>query len=108
MKYVIEAQIAFGRRLGLDFIGKSVGDAQAMIEDLVERDFLLNQNLGTATPKQIELAAKFQKDISGATRRVAHAVIDDLMMELNREAIARTGCSEIDRAVATGFPLARE
>jgi len=60
-----------------------------MIEDLVERDFLLKEDLGAPTPKQIDFAAKFQRDISGATRRVGSAVINDLMTELNHEAIKR-------------------
>ncbi len=30
MRYVTEAQIAFGRRLGLGFTGKSQGEALAM------------------------------------------------------------------------------
>ena len=57
MHHVTGSQLAFGRRLGLDFAGKSVGEALAMIEDLVERDFLLKEDLGAPTPKQIELAA---------------------------------------------------
>jgi hypothetical protein len=89
MHYVTGSQLAFGLRLGLDVAGKSVGEALAMIEDLVERDFLLKEDLGAPTPKQIDFAAKFQRDISGATRRVGSAVINDLMTELNHEAIKR-------------------
>jgi hypothetical protein len=60
-----------------------VGEALAMIDDLVQRDFLGDQDLGAPTPKQIELAAKFQRDISRATRRVGQAIIDGLMTDLN-------------------------
>ncbi len=60
-----------------------------MIEDAIQRDFLLDQDLGAPTPKQIELAAKFQWDISGTSRRVGNAIINDLMTDLNHEAIRR-------------------
>jgi hypothetical protein len=59
-----------------------------MIEDVIQRDFLGKDALGVPTAKQIELAAKFGHDISMATRRVGNAVIDDLMRQLNREAIS--------------------
>ena len=91
MEYVTKAQIAFGQRLGLDLAGKSVGEAQAMIEDAIQRDFLMDEDLGSPTLKQVELAAKFQKDISGTSLRVGNAIVDDLMTELNHEAIRREG-----------------
>ncbi len=89
MDYVNKAQIAFGQRLGLDLAGKSVGEARAMIEDAIQRDFLTDEDLGSPTPKQVELAAKFQRDISGKSRRVGNAIINDLMKALNDEAIRR-------------------
>ena len=60
-----------------------------MIEDAIQRDFLCDQDLGVPTPKQVELAAKFQRDISGVSRRVGDAIINDLMTNLNCEAIKR-------------------
>jgi hypothetical protein len=89
MRLVTEAQIIFGKRLGLDLSGKPVGEAKAMIFDVIERDFHGTTDLGTPTPKQIALAAKFQRDIAGATRRVGDAVINDLMIDLNYQAIER-------------------
>jgi hypothetical protein len=89
MRHVTEAQIAFGKRLGLELVGKSVGEALAMIEDAIQREFLADHDLGAPTPKQVELARKFQRDISGASRRVGDAVINDLMTDLNHEAITR-------------------
>jgi hypothetical protein len=89
MEYVTKTQITFGQRLGLDLAGKSVGEAQAMIEDAIQRDFLLDHDLGAPTPKQVELAAKFQRDISDASRRVGNAIINDLMTTLNHEAVRR-------------------
>ena len=89
MRYVTEAQIAFGRRLDLDLTNKSLGEAEAMIYDVIRRDFHGMIELGSPTPKQIELAAKFQRDISGVTRAVGDAVINDLMADLNQQAIER-------------------
>jgi hypothetical protein len=87
MQTVNDEQIDFGRRLGLDLNGKSVSEALAMLHDAVDRDFLKLSDLGKATPKQVEFAAKFQRNISGLSRRVADAVVADLMMELNFAAI---------------------
>jgi hypothetical protein len=50
-------------------------------------DFLGLTDLGKPTEKQIELAAKFGYDISALTKREGNAVIDDLMSQLNYEAI---------------------
>jgi len=46
-------------------------------------------DLGEATPKQLEFAAKFQRNLSHVSRRVADAVVDDLMTQLNLAAIQR-------------------
>ena len=89
MRHVTEAQIAFGRRLGLDLTGKSLGEAEAMIFDVIRREFQGMTDLGSPTPKQIELAAKFQQDISGVSCAVGDAVIADLMTDLNQQAIER-------------------
>ena len=62
-----------------------------MIEDAIQRDFLMDEDLGSPTPKQIELAAKFQRNISDTSRRVGNAIINDLMTELNHDAIGREG-----------------
>ena len=91
MRYVTEAQIAFGRRLSLDLTNKSLGQAEAMISDVIRRDFHGVTDLGSPTPKQIELAVKFQRDISGITRAVGDAVISDLMNDLNQQVIERGG-----------------
>lgn len=89
MSLVTEAQIQFGRRIGLDLAGKSVGVARAMIEDAIHCQFYGRNDLGKPTPKQIELAGKFGHDISTVSRRVGDAIIDDIMTQLNLEAIAR-------------------
>lgn len=89
MQPISDEQIAFGRRLGLDLEGKSVSEALAMIYDAIDRDFLNLVGLGEATPKQIEFAAKFQRNLSDVSRRVADAVVGDLMTELNVVAIQR-------------------
>ena len=35
MRYVTDAQIAFGRTLGLDLTNKSLGEAEALIFDVI-------------------------------------------------------------------------
>ena len=39
MSFVTEVQIQFGRRIGLDLVGKTVGVARAMIEDAIDCQF---------------------------------------------------------------------
>ena len=87
MNLVTELQVEFGRRLGLDLAGKTIGVARAMIEDAIDSGFYGRRELGAPTPKQIELARKFSRDISTATRRVGDAVIDDVLTQLNHDAI---------------------
>jgi hypothetical protein len=89
MQRVSNEQIAFGRRLGLNLEGKSVSEALALIHDTIDRDFLKILDLGEATPKQVEFASKFQRNLSDTSRRVADAVVGDLMTELNYAAIQR-------------------
>lgn len=89
MQPVSEEQIAFGRRLGLNLEGKSITEALAMIHDTIDREFLGLPTLGAATPKQVAFAAKFQRGLSDVSRRVADAVVGDLMTELNLAAIQR-------------------
>ncbi|SRR5258706_119282 len=88
---VNQAQISFGKGLGLDLSGATVGVAWSMIEDKTRREFWAVQDLGTPTSKQIELAAKFGYGISSLTRGVADAVIDDIMLQLNLESISNQG-----------------
>ena len=88
MHFVTEAQIQFGRRIGLDLEGKTVGVALAMIEDAIHCQFYGRNDVGAPTPKQIELARKFGHDISAVSRRVGDAIINNIMTELNREAVA--------------------
>jgi hypothetical protein len=88
MNFVTETQIQFGRRIGLDLAGKTVGVARAMIEDAIYCQFYGRNDLGAPTLKQIELARKFGHDISTVSRRVGDAIIDDIMTQLNIEAIA--------------------
>jgi hypothetical protein len=89
MPSVSKEQIAFGRRLGLSVEGKSISEAVAMIHDAIDKDFLGNSDLGCATDKQVEFARKFQRNPTHVSRRVADAVVGDLMCELNVAAIQR-------------------
>lgn len=88
MKIVNDSQIAFGISLGLDLTGKSVRVAQAMIEDLIDTQFHGRNDLGRPSTKQQMLAQRFGHDISCASRRVGDAIISDIMLKLNHDAIA--------------------
>ncbi|WMT71911.1 hypothetical protein [Bradyrhizobium sp. Ash2021] len=80
---VTQAQIDFGRRLGLELSEKSIGVAHALIQDAIQRSFFGKNDLGSPTSKQIELAMKFGFDIRHETRGVGDAVIADIMDGLN-------------------------
>lgn len=88
LQYCDEAQIEFGRRLGLDLQGKTVSVGRALIQDEIDSAFG-KFDPGRPTVKQIELARKFGFDISGFSRSVGSAVIDDIMTHLNLESIVR-------------------
>lgn len=85
---VTQAQIDFGRRLGLELSEKSIGVAHAMIQDAIQRSFFGKNDLGSPSAKQIELATKFGYDIRHETRGVGDATITDIMDDLNCRAIA--------------------
>lgn len=79
-------QVMFGRQLGLDLNGCTVGVAIARIQDAIDVGFR-GLEVGTPTPKQVALAEKFGYDICGSSRREGDAIIDDLMTQLNLETI---------------------
>ena len=85
---VSDDQIDFGAKLGLDLRGCTLSVAAARIEDAVDVGFRGASHLRHATPKQVALAAKFGYKIACLSRREGDAVIDDLMTELNHDAIA--------------------
>lgn len=80
-------QARFGEKLGLDLRGCTLSVAAARIRDAVDTGFHGVLDLGNPTPKQIAFAAKFGYDIAGLSRREGDAVVDDLMSELNHEAV---------------------
>ena len=84
-------QVAFGVKLGLDLGGCTISVAKARIEDAIAVGFHGATDLGSPTDKQIAFAAKFGYDIAGLSRREGDAVVDDLMIELNHEAIESEG-----------------
>lgn len=95
MNLVTGSQVQFGRLIGLELTAKSVGVARAMIEDVIDRNFYGQSDLGNPTAKQVALAHKFGQDISAMSRRVGDAVIDDILTQLNHDAIT-------DQRLATG------
>ncbi len=84
-----QAQIAFGKRLGLDLDSKSIGVARAKIDDAITRDFYGLTHLGHPSEKQCALALKFGIDISSMSKAVGAAYIDDIMYQLNMNAISK-------------------
>lgn len=80
-------QIAFCRKLGLNVEGDSIGVAYAKVQEEIEKGFWGNQERKAPSEKQIALAAKFGIDIAGMSRTVGSAVIDDIMSQLNANAI---------------------
>jgi len=86
---VTASQVAFGERLGLSLEGDTVGVAWAKISDVLQREFWRRDDLGSPTDKQVRLAEKIGIDVSGLSRTVANAVIDDIMTQLNLNAIRR-------------------
>ena len=84
---VTDRQMSFGRKLGLNLNGCTIGLAEAKIADCIDLDFHEKSDLRSPTPKQIELALKFGFDISGMTRREGSALIDDIMHNLNQATI---------------------
>jgi hypothetical protein len=88
---VTKRQIEFGKLLGLDLHGQSVGVAMARIEDEIKYHFWGISALGSPSEKQIELARKFGFDITKETKAVGFAVINDIMHHLNVQAIESEG-----------------
>ena len=88
---VSDDRACFGAKLGLDLRGCTLSVAAARIEDAIDIGFRRASSVGNPTAKQIALAAKFGHDIAGLSRREGNAVIDDLMTELNHEAIEAEG-----------------
>lgn len=84
---VNDHQLAFGAKVDLDLRDCTVSMATARIDDAIDVGFHGIAELGSPTPKQVELAAKFGYDISEFSRREGNAILDDLMMQLNRDAI---------------------
>ena len=91
IELVSENQIAFCKKLGLDVSGDSVGVAAAKIEEAIQQQFWGIEVKDSPTSKQITLANKFGIDISGMSRLVGNAVIDDIMSQLNANAIKEQG-----------------
>ncbi|MBA1447042.1 MAG: hypothetical protein FE835_19580 [Gammaproteobacteria bacterium] len=84
---VTKAQIKFCKNVGLDVSSDTERVAIARLHETIQREFWENTDLGRPTENQVELASKFGIDISNMSRIVGNAIIDDIMSELNKEAI---------------------
>ena len=84
---VTDEQIAFGRKLGLDLRGCTVTVALAQIQVSIRKGFLGDCDGRFPTEKQVAFAKRHGFEIQDLDREIADAVVDDLMTELNMEAI---------------------
>jgi len=90
IRKVGKKQIDFAGKIGLNVAGETFSVAYAIILDLIDKEFL-GKELGCQSEKQIELASKFGYDISKLSRRVGDSIINDIMVQLNLEAIESNG-----------------
>ncbi|QQE80425.1 hypothetical protein [Alicyclobacillus sp. SO9] len=84
---VTTEQIEFGKKIGLQLEAHTSRVAEAMLNDLIDKEYYGATDLGTPTENQCNLASKFGYDISHSTERVGTAIIDDIMDQLNKESI---------------------
>lgn len=104
---VSEQQIEFARKLGLDLRGCTVGVAAAQIQVQVREGFWGESDSRCPTEKQLAFAKKYGVDLRGLDREVADALVDDLMTELNMEAIEAESLAPGARVVNVHDSLGR-
>ena len=90
MKKVNQKQVAFGRKLGLNFKNCSPDVAIAMVEDIIDKEFW-GKKLDKPSDKQIAFAKRFGFDISSKTERVGSAIISNILTKLDLESIKKQG-----------------
>jgi hypothetical protein len=81
-----QEQVLFGKKLGLDLTGCSVGVALAKIEDVIDLEFWKIE-LKTLTEKQINFGRNLGFDISEMPKRQGEAFLYDILHQMNCEAI---------------------
>jgi RNase H-fold protein (predicted Holliday junction resolvase) len=81
-----QEQILFGKKLGLDLTGCSIGVAFAKIEDVIDLEFYKIE-LKTLTEKQINFGRNLGFDISKMSKRQGEAFLDDILYQMNCEVI---------------------
>jgi hypothetical protein len=79
-------QVLFGKKLGLDLTGCSIGVALAKIEDVIDLEFYKIE-LKTLTEKQINFGINLGFDISEMSKRQGEAFLDDILYQMNCESI---------------------
>lgn len=84
---VSEYQVKFCRSIGIEVEGDTIGIAAAKIEEKIQISFWNNSELGKPTTKQVALANKFGVNIENMSRIVGDAIIYDIMIQLNANAI---------------------
>jgi hypothetical protein len=81
-------QIKFGKKIGIELSGLSIGVAKAKIDDFIDKYFY-NKELESLTPKQIKYAHDLGFDISEMTRRQGEAFLCDILYNKNFEIIQK-------------------
>lgn len=89
VKLITQEQLDLCHSVGLDVKGCTISVAKARLDDFIEKGFYGTISPWKATSKQIDYANKFGYDISKMARRESEAIINDLMEELNHEAIRK-------------------
>lgn len=84
---VTPQQIRIGKRLGLNLQGESQSVAAASIEDEVAPAIRGENAIKKATQKQIEYGAALCLDLTLVSRRVASALIHDVLLDRNLAAV---------------------
>ena len=85
--YVSPAQVAVGKKLGLELEGKSVRVADAIIKEYLLVNFWGMPAPGKPTDQQCAFAMEFGFDIQSLSFTVGSAVVRDIIDHLNKEAI---------------------
>lgn len=88
IKKADEIQISLCKKFGLDVRNDTASVAYAKLIDCLDKKFWKSEQI-MPTEKQIELARKFDIDISKYSKEVGEAIISDIMLQLNIDSIKR-------------------
>lgn len=105
---VNEAQVRFAENLGINVTSNTVHQAAARIEECILLAFWGVADMGHPTPKQVALGEKYGFDIKNCSRIFGDAVIDDIMLQLNKSAIRELNLAPSVRVMRVSDSLERQ